>query len=211
MPVPDELSEAVTPMPRVLLLMSLMISLREVAPDEVDVSGISGAVGDGDRSQRDARSAIEGADQDRIQPGDEGRALDGVARGALVRPRSAAASEPFDGAMLSVPLPPLVSVSVMPLPAELMAAVSFDPPTVLMCVDHVADGGCAVSETLMFVPSDVVTTKSGLPAAGGRDAVAVVELAERCAGGDVIDVGAGQGVAGCGSRRCRDPWRRFRC
>ena len=82
---------------------------------------------------------------------------------AVVRPRPDAAPEPVEDAMLSVPPPPLVSVSVMPLPAELMAAESFDPPTVSIALITSPTVVAPVSETLICEPSEVVTTKSGLP------------------------------------------------
>ena len=76
------------------MLMALMMSLREVAPDklmspecpersvmEIVPSGI-------------ARSAIEGSHQNRIKPRDEGAPWI-VLPVAVVRPRSDAASEPF--------------------------------------------------------------------------------------------------------------------
>src|SRR5580704_11393440 len=125
MPVPDELREAVTPIPNVLVLMSLMISLREVAPDklmspELPERSVMEIVPSGmpdpplrDRTRTESSPAMRGVPWM-------------VLPVTVVRPRLDAAWDPVEGAMLRVPLPPLVSVRVMPLPAELMAAESFD-------------------------------------------------------------------------------------
>ena len=53
------------------------------------------------------------------------------------------------------------------------------PPAVLIALITSPTVVAPLSETLIFVPSEVVTAKSGLARRGGRHAVAVVELAQR--------------------------------
>ena len=66
-------------------------------------------------------------------------------------------------------------------------------------VDNVADGGGSVERYVDVGPIADGNGEVRLAGCGGGDAVAVVERGQRGGGVEVIDVGAGEGIAGGGA------------